>query len=116
MGAAVALAAGLLLGEYAFGGLTVLAAGVLVGLFVSEAAVAAAGGRSSTVAATGALATVAGLLLAGWTSTGHRLGEIDVLGWLALPAGAAAAAVRAWPRRSAPTAGAGSPPATGQEP
>ena len=112
----MALAAGLLLGEYAFGGLVVVLAAMLVGLFVSEASVAAGRGRSSALAATGALATVAGLLLAAWTSTGHRLEEVDALGWLALPVGAVAAAVRAWPRRPAPTAGPGSPPATAPQP
>jgi hypothetical protein len=116
-GAAVGLGGGLLLGEYAFGGLSVVGAAVLIGLLASEAALAAGGGAAhGLAAASSALATVAGLLLAAWTSTGARLDLVPALGWLAFPLGAAAAALRAWPRRPAPRAAPGTPPDPGPEP
>ena len=115
-GVGVALVAGLLLGEYAFGGPAVVGAAALIGLFVSEAAVAVGRGRSAALALAGAVSTVAGLLLAAWTATGRRFDALEVLGWLAFPVGAAAAALRAWPVRRAPRPGAGSPPVTEPEP
>lgn len=120
-GAAIAAAAGvaalggLLLGEYAFDGLAVIGAGVVLGLFVSEAAVAVAKGRLAILAAACSIFTVLGLLMAAWISTGHRLGTIDGQGFLAFVAGAAAAGLRARPLRgTGPRTPADNPP--GSEP
>jgi hypothetical protein len=99
-GALVALVAALLLGEYAFDGLAVLGAGLVVGLFVSEATTTVAARRSVLLAVAGAVITVAGLLGAAWISTDRRLSIVDWHGWLAVALGAAAAGFRARPRRA----------------
>jgi hypothetical protein len=101
-GAAVAYVAAVLLGEYAFDGLAVIGAGLVLGLFVSEATTSVARRRSALLAVAGAVLTVAGLLGAAWITTDHRLGQIDYQGWLALAVGAAAAAFRARPLRERP--------------
>ena len=99
-GALVALVAALLLGEYAFDGLAVLGAGLVVGLFVSEATTTVARRRSLLLAVAGAVLTVAGLLGAAWISTDRRLSTVDWQGWAAVALGAAAAAFRARPLRA----------------
>src|SRR5205085_626426 len=65
-GLAVAYVAALLLGEYAFDGLPVIGAGVVLGLFVSEATTSVARRRSWLLAGAGAVFTVGGLLGAAW--------------------------------------------------
>jgi hypothetical protein len=110
-GAVVAFVAALMLGEYAFDGLAVIGAGVVLGLFVSEATTAVARGRSGLLAVAGAVLTVAGLLGAAWISTDRQLSEVGAKGWLAVALGAAAAAFRARPLRGR----SGTPPAE-QEP
>ncbi len=102
IGAVVAYVAAVLLGEYAFDGLAVLGAGVVLGLFVSEATTAVARRRSVALAVAGAVFTVAGLLGAAWITTDHRLSIVGWQGWLAVVLGAAAAAFRARPLRARP--------------
>ncbi len=109
-GAAVAVVAGVVLGEYAFDGLAIVGAGVVVGLFVSEAAVAVARGRATLVAAGCGVFTVGGMLIAAWTATGHRLSIVEWEGWLAVALGAVAAFLRAAPLRRAPRTPAEPPP------
>ena len=75
-GAAVAFVAAVLLGEYAFSGLPVIGAGVVLGLFVSEATTSVARRRSIFLAVAGAVFTVAGLLGAAWISTDQRLSMV----------------------------------------
>ena len=96
-GAAVAVIAAAVLGEYTFDGWAVMGSGVLVGLFVGEAmlAVVRSGTRWTSVVA-GALAAAA-MVWAGWISTGHRLGTVAWKGWAAVALAAAAGAVRARP-------------------
>ena len=101
-GAAVAVAAGVVLGEYAFDGLAIVGAGIVVGLFVSEAAVAVARRRSALVAAGCSAFTVGGMLIAAWIATGHRLSIVEWEGWLGVALGAVAAVLRAAPLRRAP--------------
>lgn len=101
-GVAVAFVAAILLGEYAFDGLPVIGAGVVLGLFVSEATTSVAGRRSGLLAAAGAALTVGGMLGAAWISTDRRLSTVGVEGWLAVAVGAAAAAIRARPLRERP--------------
>ena len=101
--------AALLFGEYAFDGLAVIGAGVVLGLFVSEATTTVARRRSLLLAVAGAVFTVCGLLGAAWISTDRRLSMIDVHGWLAVTLGAAAAAVRARPLRELPDTPPGEP-------
>ena len=101
-GAAVAYVAALMLGEYAFDGLPVIGAGIVLGLFVSEATTSVARRRSAVLALAGAVFTVAGMLGAAWITTDHRLSIVDWQGWLAVALGAAAAAFRARPLRERP--------------
>ena len=98
-GAVVAFVAAVLLGEYAFDGIAVIGAGVVLGLFVSETTVSVARRRSLLLAVAGAVFTVAGMLGAAWISTDRRLSTVGFKGWLAVVVGAAAAAVRARPLR-----------------
>ena len=98
----MAFAAAVLLGEYAFDGLAVVGAGVILGLFVSEATVSVARRGSVLLAGAGAVFTAAGLLGAAWIATDRRLSNIDLEGWLAVALGAAAAAIRARPPRERP--------------
>ena len=111
--AGVAGLGGLLLGEYAFDGLAVMGAGVVLGLFVSEAALAviSSNARPLLLGAACAVVTVLGLLLAAWTSTGHRLGTVGTKGDLAFVLGALAATIRMRP----PRRGAGNLPGSAPE-
>jgi hypothetical protein len=107
---AVAVVAGLVLGEYAFDGLAIVGGGVVVGLFVSEAAVTVNRGRSRLLGAACAGLTVLGLLVAARTATGHRLSEVRWEGWLAVVLGATAAVLRAVPLRARSRTPAEPPP------
>ena len=94
-GAAVAVVAAAVLGEYAFDGWAVVGSGVLVGLFVAEAMIAVLRtGTRWTAPVAAALATGA-MLWAGWISSGHRLGSVAWKGWAAVVLAAAAGAFRA---------------------
>ena len=91
----------LILGEYNFSGIAVLAAGVLFGLFIAEAAIAVAGHRRPVLGAVCAVIAAAAMVWAAWISTGHDLSFLDPEGWVAVALAAAAAAVRAsWTRRA----------------
>lgn len=95
-GFAVAALGAVILGEYRFGGFTAFASALILGLFVSEAVVSLgrSGGVGPAVAA--ATASAGGLVWAGWISWGHRLDLMPSEGWMAIVAGAAVAALRAW--------------------
>ncbi len=121
---AAAAAAGALgaviLGEYEFKGITILATGVIFGLFIAEAALAV---NRHAVAGLGAAAAVIGLAAmtwAAWITTFHHLGVLSGTGWAAVALTGAAAGLRAgWsrPKRDTP-APAPSPAASpeGQSP
>ena len=94
-GAVVALAAAAILGEYGFDGWAVMGSGLLTGLFVGEAVVAVARAGGRLLSGVTAAMAAAGLLGAGWISTGHRLGTVTWRGWAAVALAAAAGAVRA---------------------
>jgi len=105
-GAAVAALGAAVLGEYTFDGPAVVGSGAVLGLLVAEAVVSVAR-RGSRVAVVGSGAlTGAGMVWAGWISTGHRLGIVGWVGWVAVAVGAVIAAFRARPpaaaRRSRP--------------
>jgi len=99
-GTMVAYVAAVLLGEYAFEGVAVIGAGVVLGLIVSEAVTSVAGRRSPLLALAGAVLTVAGLLGAAWITTDERLSIVNWQGWLAVALGAVAAAIGARPLRA----------------
>lgn len=105
-GAAVAVVAALVLGEYGFDGWAVVGSGLLTGLFVGEAIMAVARAGSRRLSAGAAALGAGGLLVAGWISTGHQLGTVTWKGWAAVGLAAAAGAIRVRPtaaaRRSPP--------------
>jgi hypothetical protein len=106
-GAAVAVIAAGVLGEYGFDGWATVGAGLLTGVFVAEAVLAVARNGSRPLAAASALLAGGSLAWAGWISTGHRLGTATWKGWAAIALAAAAAGFRARP----PAAARGSRPA-----
>jgi hypothetical protein len=100
-GAAVAVVAAAVLGEYGFDGWAVMGSGLLAGVFVAEAMVAVARAGSRPLALAGAVLAAGAMVWAGWISTGHRLGTVPWKGWAAVVLAAAAAAVRARPPAAA---------------
>ncbi|MGH9264856.1 MAG: hypothetical protein ACRD1D_09200 [Acidimicrobiales bacterium] len=101
-GAAVAVLAAAVLGEYGFEGWAIVGSGLLVGLFVAEAMVAVARSGGAVLAAAAAALGAGSMVWAAWISTGHRLGTVGWKGWAAVALAAAAGAIRARP----PSAGA----------
>ena len=83
-----------ILGEYQFDGVTGVAAGLIFGLFVAEAALVVARRGSTFLAIACAALTVAGLGWAVRVSIGPR-GDVPTLAWVALAVGAAGAGFRA---------------------
>ena len=102
-GAAVAVVAAAVLGEYAFDGWAVIGAGVLVGLFVAEAMLTVVRNGSRLTAVGAAVLAAAAMVWAGWISTGHRLGAVAWKGWVAVAVAAVAGAVRGRWRGEAPS-------------
>ncbi len=100
-GAAVAVIAAAVLGEYGFDGWATVGSGVLTGVFVAEAALAV--GRRGSWLLAGACALLAGgsLAGAGWIALGHRLGTATWEGWAAIVLAAAAGGFRARPTGAA---------------
>lgn len=96
-GAAVAVVAAVILGEYGFDGWAVLGFGLVTGLFVAEAMVAVARSGSWRLGVAAALLGAASLLATGWISTDHQLGTVTWNGWAAVALAAVAGAVRARP-------------------
>ncbi len=104
-GAAIAGFGALVLGEYPYTGLLVVASGALLGLFVAEGAIAASRRRGMASAVVCAVLAAAGMVWGGWISTGHDLGQVAGWGWAAVGTAPVVAAVRAaWrtPARSRP--------------
>ena len=116
--AAVGALGALILGEYPFTGATVLAAGVILGLFIGETAVAV-GGRDESGAGWLTVAVlvigVATMTWAAWISTGRDLSFLGPAGWASIPlAGGTAAArsgLRTVLRKASPQPADGSLPA-----
>lgn len=97
---AVATIGAVLLGEFAFSGVSVIFSAVLLGLFVAETTVGLAKKPSQPLAVVAALLTALSLMAAAWTFTAHRLGSVVFSGWLAVALGAATAWIRARPRNT----------------
>jgi hypothetical protein len=107
--AVVAALGAAILGEYQFNGVIGAAAGLILGIFVAEAAVAVSGRGSALLAGACAALTAASLLWAIHASIGardHLPGDIPSMGWAALVLGVAGATVRA---RSSERREAGTP-------
>jgi hypothetical protein len=116
--AGVAALGALILGEYPYTGVLVVAAGVILGLFVAETFLAVARRRGLAAAGLCAALTAAGLIWGGWISYARDLGAVPGAGWSAVAIGAAAAAVRAaWraPEHSPPVPSPSESPAAEPE-
>ena len=94
------------LGEYTFSGVAVLGSGVLLGLFMGEAAVSVSRRPGLALGLACALLAGAAMTWSGWISTGHDLSFLEPEGWVAVGLAALAAGIRGWWSRP----GAGSPP------
>lgn len=95
---AIAAVGAVLLGEFAFSGVSVVFSAVLLGLLVGEVTVTVAKTASPILAVAASLLTVVSLMGAAWTFSSQRLGDIAVSGWFAVGAGAVTAWIRARPR------------------
>ena len=97
-GAVVAALGAAILGEYQFDGVTGVAAGLILGLFVAEIAVVVARRGSPLLAGGCALLAVGALFWAVHASIGPRSsvpGDVPSLAWVAILAGAVGAGFRA---------------------
>ncbi|HVL26897.1 MAG TPA: hypothetical protein VM390_02025 [Acidimicrobiales bacterium] len=120
--AAVASLQAVILGEYPFEGVTVLAAAVVFGLFVAEAARAVARQAGLVLGLACAALTLAAMVWSAWIATGHDLSFLGPAGWAAIPLAAATAGLRAGrprllrERTSRPAAGTPTRPAPAPSP
>jgi drug/metabolite transporter (DMT)-like permease len=110
VGVAVAAVGALIIGEYQLGLLAGIAAGVVLGLAVAEAALMTAGERTLPVAVAGALAAAGfvALVWAGWIDVHHRRESIPAGAWLGAIAAASVVALRTG-LGTARSAGSGNP-------
>lgn len=92
----VAALGAVVLGEYEFGGASVLLSAVIMGLFVSEVVVSVSRAPGVAAALASSAVAAAGLVWAAWISTAHDLDAVPGEGWVAVVAGALVAALRAW--------------------
>ncbi len=87
----------LVLGEYEFTGLTVLAAAVVFGLFIGEAALATAGPvRDGRLAVAASAVGVVSMAWGAWISTGRDLSFLGLPGWVSIPLAGLTAGVRTY--------------------
>ena len=93
--AAVGALGALILGEYPFTGLTILASGVVFGLFIAEAAVAVNRGPALPVGIAVGVIGVIAMVWAAWITTFHHLSELPGRGWAAIVLCGLAGGVRA---------------------
>ena len=85
---------GWILGEYPFTGIMPYIAGVLFALVVTEVILSVSHQAGRIVAVAAAVATVGGLGLGVWISTGRGIDPIPIGGWVAVVIGAAVALFR----------------------
>ena len=91
-----------ILGEYTFSGLSVVGSGLLLGLFVGEAAVSVSHRPGLALGLACAAVAGAAMTWSGWISTGHDLSFLEPEGWVAVALAAVAAGIRGWWSRPAP--------------
>ena len=99
LGALTATLGAFLLGEYQFNDALPVVAGALFGLVVAEVVVEVGRRRTLAVAAIAGVESAAGLVWAGWISSGTGLEPIASGAWLAAAIGFAAAFARTYSRR-----------------
>jgi hypothetical protein len=80
----VGVVGALVLGEYPFRGVTVLAAGVLFGLFIAEAALAVNRAVSPSLGIGCAVVGLGAMTWSGWISSGRALSFLGPAGWTAV--------------------------------
>jgi hypothetical protein len=93
-GAFVALAGGLILGEYPFTGWTPYVAGILFGLVIAEVVVSIAGRQGVILGLACAALAAAGLAYAVWDDSGYGIRPIAVVAWVGVAIGALVAGLR----------------------
>lgn len=82
--AATGAVGAVVLGEYPYRGWTVLAAGVLFGLFIAEAALAVTRGPSRPLGAGGTVVGLTAMTWGAWIASGHALSYLGPAGWTAV--------------------------------
>jgi hypothetical protein len=102
LGAAVAMAGGLILGEYPFTGVTPYIEGLLFALVVAEVILSVSRQHDRFTALAAAVCTVGGLGLAIWIQGDRGRFAPPVGGWVALAVGLVAALVRGGIRGAGP--------------
>jgi len=109
--AAVGALGAVILGEYPFEGIVVLASGVVFGLFIAEAALAVHRAPSPVLAALAAAAGLLAMTWSAWISTGHDLSFLGPAGWTSIALTGAAAGLRTggWFRKGQSRRAAGTP-------
>jgi hypothetical protein len=90
----VGVVGALVLGEYPFRGVTVLAAGVLFGLFIAEAALAVNRAPAPPLGIGCAVTGLAAMAWSGWISSGRDLSFLGPAGWAAIALTGAVAGAR----------------------
>ena len=78
--AAVGALGALVLGEYSFTGITVMGSGVVLGLFIAEAALAIRRDKGRDLAGACAVIGWAAMTWAGWIALGHDLSFLETTG------------------------------------
>ena len=82
--AAVGALGAVILGEYNFEGVTILASGVVFGLFIAEAALAVNRKPALALGAASGVIGLAAMVWGGWITTFHHLSLLPVAGWVAV--------------------------------
>jgi hypothetical protein len=114
--AAVGALGALILGEYEFTGITILATGVIFGLFLAEAALAVNRRAAVGLGAGTGLIGLAAMTWGAWITTFHHLSVLPGTGWAAVVLTGAAAGLRAGiPRRADGTPAPAPAPAAASE-
>lgn len=110
-----------ILGEYEFKGVTVLAAGVVFGLFIAEAALAVNRQAAVPLGIGAGAIGLAAMGWAAWITTFHHLSELGPAGWGAVALCSLGAGIRSGFRTGSPRRAGDSPapapaPATAEDP
>ena len=110
-----------ILGEYPYQGAVVLASGVVLGLFIAEAALAVHRQPGLLLAALCAAVGLAAMTWGAWITTGHDLSFLGPAGWTSVVLTGAAAGLRTagirglWSRRAAGTPARTAPAAPSED-
>lgn len=107
--AAVGALGAVILGEYEFTGLTVLAAGVVFGLFIAEAALAVNRHGNVRMGVGAGLIGLGAMTWAAWITTFHDLSGLTGTGWAAVALCGLAAGLRTALRRGPSRSADGTP-------